>query len=133
LIEKELHLIGFASTWLVDLGFVSHAGPTCALLMPDDPEEIDLHDQEQFNLFRASVIESLHVAGLTPEPAWQQGQLTLLQKASADSEGIWFRATVPQARQNSAKTSHAISTLNSGHLIKRGSNGLAVPPNVRWS
>lgn len=63
--ESVESLIGFASSWLVDLGLVSHAGPTCALLMPDDPEEIDLHDQEQFNWFRASVVESLHVAGLT--------------------------------------------------------------------
>lgn len=67
-------LVGFAASWLVDLGVVSHAGPDCALLMPEDPEQIDLHDPAQFNWFRTSVIESLREAGLAevsvaPQPA----------------------------------------------------------------
>lgn len=57
-------LVRFAASWLVDLGVVSHAGPACALLMPEDPEEIDLHDPAQFNWFRCAVIESLREAGL---------------------------------------------------------------------
>lgn len=62
--ESVESLVRFAASWLIDLGVVSHAGPACALLMPEDPEEIDLHDTAQFNWFRTSVIESLREAGL---------------------------------------------------------------------
>lgn len=63
--ENVETLVRFAASWLVDLGGVSHAGADCALLMPDDPQEIDLHDPATFNWFRTAVIESLLAAGLT--------------------------------------------------------------------
>ncbi|MET3479267.1 hypothetical protein [Variovorax atrisoli] len=58
-------MVRFAATWLIDVGVVSHAGADCVLLMPEDPQEIDLHDPATFDWFRTVVIESLLVAGLT--------------------------------------------------------------------
>ena len=58
-------VLRFANSWLVDLAVVSHIGPGCVLLMPEDPDEIDLGDPAQFAWFRTSVLESLPDAGLS--------------------------------------------------------------------
>ena len=63
--ESVERVVGFAASWLIDVAVVSHAGPGCALRMPEDPEEIDLHDPSQFDWFRTAVIESMDAAGWT--------------------------------------------------------------------
>jgi hypothetical protein len=48
---------------LVDVGYIETIGDGFALLAPDDPENIRLEVQTDFDWFRLVVIESLRQAG----------------------------------------------------------------------